>query len=79
MIILIFTILLMKCLGDMLWHSNTLMTSCYNYSTGEHPLSKLLAECQFNNVCESIKPWVVATAKGGNFPTMTVLPLFEFH
>ena len=44
------------------------------HSTGEHPLSKLLAECQFN-VCESIKPWAVATAKGGNFPAMTILPV----
>jgi len=44
------------------------------YSTADHPLSKLLAECQFN-VCESIKPLAVATAKGGNFPTLSFLSL----
>ena len=36
-------------------------------------MSKLLAECQYN-VCESIKPLALATAKGGNFPTLSFLP-----
>lgn len=37
-------------------------------------MSKLLAECQYN-ICESIKPLAVATAKGGNFPTLSFLPI----
>jgi len=45
-----------------------------HYSTSEHPLSKLLAECQYN-VCESIKPLALVTAKGGNFPSVTILPV----
>jgi len=44
------------------------------YSTAEHPLSKLLAECQYN-VCESMKPLAVATASCGNFPSVTILPV----
>lgn len=48
------------------------------FSTADHPLSRLLAECQFN-VCESIKPLAVATAKGGSFPTLSFLPLSRHH
>jgi len=44
------------------------------YSTAEHPLSKLLAECQYK-VCESIKPLALAIAKGGNFPSVAILPV----
>ena len=41
-------------------------------------MSKLLAECQYN-ICESIKPLAVATAKGGNFPTLSFLPISRHH
>ena len=79
MIIVTYITLLMKSSGNMSWHSNIICDGLlYIYSTCEHPLSKLLAECQFN-VCESIKPWAVATAKGSNFPTLTIVPVTCRH